>query len=145
MNTRYDSKVDLWLGGVLIAVGIVPLVIAVQGVLAGAQGWDLFWMVFGVPLVLGLLFGMVWPCHYTFEQDELVITAGLFKQRIRYADISKVEPSRNLLSSPALSLDRLQITHGGKGLGWTLISPRDKKGFLDEIHKRAGLRSKPPA
>jgi hypothetical protein len=47
-----------------------------------------------------------------------------------------VEETRNPLSSPALSLDRLKITYGnGKRI---MISPADKIGFLKAIGQELG-------
>ena len=47
------------------------------------------------------------------------------------ADIIDVTETRNPLSSPALSLDRLRIRYGADK--HIMVSPDDKTGFLDAI------------
>jgi hypothetical protein len=49
-------------------------------------------------------------------------------------DIRTVTPTRNPLSSPALSLDRLRIDYGrGRRI---MVSPRDPGAFLRELRRR---------
>jgi hypothetical protein len=46
-------------------------------------------------------------------------------------EIESIRPTHNPLSSPALSLDRLNIElHTGRNI---LISPKDKSGFLQAL------------
>ena len=49
------------------------------------------------------------------------------------AAIDVVEPTRNPLSSPACSLERLWIRYGEKQI---MISPLDKAGFLRALVQR---------
>ncbi len=49
--------------------------------------------------------------------------------------ITAVELSHNPLSAPALSLDRLKISHTG-GLGMGLISPVDPSRFMQDLADR---------
>ena len=86
--------------------------------------------VFGVALILSVLMGT----KYTVADGEIRIISGPFRWTIRVADILDIQDSRNLLSSPALSLDRLKITYGhGK---FVLVSPADKDGFLKAIEQQ---------
>jgi hypothetical protein len=50
--------------------------------------------------------------------------------RIRYAEISRVEPSASPLSSPACSLDRLLIEYGQRRI---LVSPLDRAVFVRSL------------
>ncbi|MFQ5610075.1 MAG: PH domain-containing protein [Woeseiaceae bacterium] len=43
-----------------------------------------------------------------------------------------MQPTRNPLSSPALSLDRLKITYGPKNRK-VLVSPADKESFVQAL------------
>ncbi len=58
---------------------------------------------------------------------------GVIKQTIKYGDIVHVVPTRNPLSSPALSLDRLEIKFGDT---WVLVSPKDKEEFMRDLASR---------
>ena len=51
-------------------------------------------------------------------------------------EIKTVTPTSNPLSSPALSLDRLQINYGRWGS--IMISPKDKEAFIQDLEKRCG-------
>jgi len=69
-------------------------------------------------------------------EDALIIHGGLFKKTILLSSILSVTETRNPLSSPAFSLDRLAIKFGeGKTI---LISPKDKAGFLRDLNWTAG-------
>jgi hypothetical protein len=64
---------------------------------------------------------------------------GICRQRIPLADISEVHPTHNLLSAPALSLDRLHVQHGHGLFKAVMISPADRNLFLDDLAQKAGL------
>lgn len=66
---------------------------------------------------------------------ELLVRSGPFRWRIAIDGIESIRPSRSPLSSPALSLDRLEITYGGGRR--LLISPEDREGFLEAIVARS--------
>jgi len=57
--------------------------------------------------------------------------------RIPLASIVNVEPTRNPLSSPAWSLDRLRVRwRRGARIRWIQISPENKLAFLLELSAR---------
>jgi hypothetical protein len=61
----------------------------------------------------------------------LRVTCGPLRLGIRLDEIHGVRTSRSLLASPALSLQRIEITYGnGRRI---LLSPEDRDGFLDAI------------
>ena len=81
-----------------------------------------------------LLFGwLFWATRYVVKNNALTIYTGFGKVCIPIESIKSVTPSRNLLASPALSLDRLEISYGKNQS--ILISPKDKSGFLTAIKK----------
>ncbi len=130
----YKSKIDWWLG--LILFIIVPgIVIVVPGYayltgdpVAGYIGLG------SVVFYGGLMFGLVLPVHYELTGDTLIVRHGLVRQKIPFDNIQGVTPSRNPISSPALSLDRLHIDRGTSLP--LLISPEDKDGFLNDLAGR---------
>ena len=128
---RFPSKVDplLQILLFLVAAGQVLALIAVLTA-APRQPEILF---VGIAIVLGILLvvSILVRTHYTVTGDSLVIACGLFRWRVPLAEITDIVESRSLLSSPALSLDRLKISYGKKK--WVLVSPDDKKGFLRTI------------
>ena len=82
-------------------------------------------------LVIVLLFSIFTRTHYTVADGELRVVSGPFRRTIPLAEITSIEPTRNPLSSPALSLDRLKVSYGPKK--YVLISPANKAGFLSAI------------
>lgn len=136
-DATYASKVDWWLGlllAVMVVAAIVSLVGGVRLFVIGQteEGW---WLAGTGALALALLGFLVWPVRYTLTEDQLVIRFGVFRSRLDLRRITGAEPSRNPLSSPALSLDRLKISYSG-GFGYTLISPVNKDGFMRDLNDR---------
>jgi hypothetical protein len=130
MTTTYPSKIDWWLAAIL-ASGMVACIYGSLHVFLAAPpgaGWVLLPTVgLGVGLPLWLLLGT----RYTLEPTQLLIRSGPFRWRVPVADITRITPTSNPLSSPALSLDRLRIEYGrGSAI---MISPRDKERFLRDI------------
>ena len=130
---RFVTKRDLWLtlviwGAVLLcAASAYRLYSEGGGLLAHFVAVQLIAI---VPLGLYMLYGT----HYTLSDDRLLVRSGVLKWSIRLQAITRIQPSRDIRSSPACSLDRLLIVYaGGQRL---LISPRDKDGFIDAILAR---------
>ena len=133
---RFRSKVDTWLVLVVVAALVVLAAALVSMVVAGASlaAIALFLGVMtAVMLFTGLIFTRTW---YEIDARELRIVSGPFRWTIPRESIRSVEDSRNPLSSPALSLDRLRIRYGDKR--WILVSPEDKKGFRKALGEASG-------
>jgi len=71
--------------------------------------------------------------RYELDGRELVVRSGPFRWRIDLATIESVTPSRNPLSSPALSLDRLQIRY--RKSRFILVSPAERDRFLRALSR----------
>ncbi len=128
---RFPSKIDAWL--------VVLLVIAIGGVIAGFIGVALeneepvATVVVGAVMLLMVLLivSLLFRTYYSVEGDTLRVVSGPFRWRVPIAEIESLEPTRNPLSSPALSLDRLRIRYsGGKAI---MVSPADKQRFAKAL------------
>jgi len=126
----YQSKVDTWLGVILVALPI-PMAFII---------WKLFhesvherWFV-AVPIFfigICLPISLLAYTSYTITEKSLSIRSSLFKWEIPLREISTIQPTNDPLSSPALSLDRLRIEYGqGKSI---MISPRNKAEFIRDL------------
>jgi membrane protein YdbS with pleckstrin-like domain len=105
---------------------------ALISVMITATPWSVRIAVAVVTLfVLLLLFSIFTRTHYTIAHGELRVVSGPFRRTVPLAEITSIEPSRNPLSSPALSLDRLKVSYGDNK--YILISPADKTGFLSAV------------
>ena len=131
MPQRFPSKVDTWIGVLLFVAPVLSLVSGITAVLAGGGLFALAPVAF-----VGLLYvGLVWPIAYEVTDEALVIRFGLMRSRVPYAKIKAVRPTRTILSSPALSLDRLHVDCGNP-LGPN-ISPADRDGFYAALLAKA--------
>lgn len=128
MATVYKSKIDAWLAAILAFAITISLFAGATVLSAGGQWWVAVVVVsLGVGLPLWVLFGT----SYRFESGQLHVRSGPFKWHVPVASITGITPTRNPLSSPALSLDRLRIEYGPRKA--IMISPRNKDIFLKDI------------
>ena len=138
-STRwYSSKMDAWLGAILVFAPVFAAVVAVYATYRA--GWAAVAVGLLSPVFMLLIYGgLVFPMRYGIGERELVVRFGLVRMRIPLVDIREVAPTRKPLSSPALSLDRLRIRYGDAALRAVMISPADRESFLGELAARAGL------
>ena len=123
---RFESKRDAWLWIVALASPVV--IIALIGPPVAAI----------IALVITAVVGLLTfrSTYYVIDSDTLTIRSMGLKWRVPIRDIRSIMPTRSALSSPALSLDRLQIDYANKSI---LVSPEDRDRFI------AALRSVNPA
>ena len=140
MNTVwYPSKVDWWLGLILIVLPLIALGTLVASLASGEA--TAVGSAVGMAVFTAALYGLlIIPIRYGLTQDDLIVRFGIVHYRIKLEAIQEVYPTRNPLSSPALSLDRLAIRTGTGLFATTMISPADKDGFLATLAMRAGLQ-----
>ena len=132
-SATFASKVDAWLAAVLLGSALSVAV-------AVATAWRSPSTAMAALLIMTLAVGTGLPLwllaatRYRVEGDELLIRSGPMRWRIAVDDIRSIEPTRNWLSSPALSLDRLRIHYGRAGQ--VMVSPRDKEAFVQALLRR---------
>ena len=134
MVQRFASRVDGWF--VAVVLSTIALVVISSGrayLLGGSAPGGVIGAVLSVVTVALLLW--VWRgTWYEMGEDQLLVRSGPFRWRIPLAQVRAVAPSRSLLSSPALSLDRLRIDYGRASS--ILISPHDAEGFVRALGQR---------
>jgi hypothetical protein len=117
----YPSKVDLWL---VIVLGIsfgCPIVIGIL---------DNNYYFSGIFIVISIItFFYLKKIQYTIHNEHLIIC----KTKINIKSIRKIYRTRNIISSPALSLDRIAIVYNH--YDEVLISPINKEDFIEELMK----------
>jgi hypothetical protein len=124
---RYGSKVDLWLAVVLVVASVLP---AGLGIYLHQLS-----LIAITAILLAILRLIVVPISYEIESDRLVIRHGVMKMSVLYSGILSMRPTRSALSSPALSLDRIEIRYAPSGI--ILISPEDRRAFLERMRIHA--------
>jgi len=138
MEKRFLSKVDGWLVPVMV-VSMVGLLAALIAVLVTPTPWPARILVAASSVAVVLLLLSVFRgTYYTITEKELRIVSGPFRWTVPIDEITAIDPSRNPLSSPALSLDRLKISYGKRK--FVLISPSDKAGFMRAMEQARGAQ-----
>lgn len=128
----FPSKVDAWVPAAAIGIPVVTLgtILFASSTTEGSIEPALL----ATAIVLVVVTLVAWlfvSTKYTVDHDLLTISSGPFRWRIPIRDIESVTPSSSPLSSPALSMDRLQIHYrGGNDI---LVSPDDKQGFIASL------------
>jgi membrane protein YdbS with pleckstrin-like domain len=137
VDAVFRSKVDGWLVAVIVGITTVVLEFFVEDF--GVNGWGADLALLIVAGVLALIAWIYATTRYTISANNLLVRAGPFSWVIPIGEITRIEPTRNPASSPALSLDRLMIHYGfGDEL---MVSPADKQGFMMALKKRMKAES----
>ena len=134
----FRSKVDWWLGILLVLAPIASVVALISSVVNDPE--EALSGVIAVAILVAVYGLLLVPMRYGITKDELIVRFGILRQRIPLNAILEVKPTHNLLSSPALSLDRLAIYTTPGGPRGTMISPTDRESFLMMLAARSGLR-----
>lgn len=133
----FRSAVDRWLYLVLAAAAVV-VVVSVAPLVASASPGPISVALFASAIGIGLPLWILRSTFYTVHPDVLEVRSGPFRWRISRSDITSVEVSHSILSSPALSLNRLRIRYGNNRS--VLVSPADREGFLQALGVRLSAR-----
>ena len=116
----FPSKKDVWLYPIIwgsIIVCFIPIF----------TGSDLKVLFFTIPCAF--LLGWTWfKTGYEVTPGYVTVQSGPIKKKIPIYEIKKISKTKNPLSAPALSLDRLEINYGQFGMA--LVSPKDKQKFI---------------
>ncbi len=135
----YASKIDWWVVPVLCISPLAAIIVCAASLLSGSTPGLVVGLI--TAAVVGAIYaGLVFPMRYGMDDTHLIVRFGACRQRIPLANITEVRPTRNPLSSPALSLDRLRVGYGAGTFQAVMISPTDRDHFLDELAEKAQLK-----
>jgi hypothetical protein len=134
MGKTYPTKVDWWVAVLLVFPVIGGGIALISGLINGTP--SMLWIGAGsLVLYLLLLWGLVLPMLYAIGEDGFRLRAGRMNLHVPFDRLIKAEMSRNPLSSPALSLKRINIEYkkpNGRET-FVLISPPDRERFLADL------------
>lgn len=123
---KFKSKIDLWF---VILVSILFTLLLIR--LAYDQNWVGF--IFIIVVISYVIYSFL-TTVYSIEGDKLKIKCGyFFNFLIEIKDIKKISETFNIISSPALSFNRLEILYNK--FDTLLISPKDKIRFLEAVKR----------
>lgn len=119
-KSKTGTGIILFLCLVLVPVSIISVVL---------QAWlGLFFTI----LVAAFILHMFLTTSYTFQGSILHIRCGFFfSKAVPVGSMRKISATRNPISSPAWSLDRLEILY--HKFDTILISPENKTEFIQHI------------
>jgi hypothetical protein len=117
----YKSKVDWWLVVPILAVFGFPVV---DGVLSKE---------YMLSVVFITLLAFFWILAVTLKYKIDGEMLSIWRTKIDIKTIRKVYATRNPLSSPALSINRIAIVYNK--YDEVLISPKDRADFINELLK----------
>jgi hypothetical protein len=121
----YKSKVDWWLGLVLV----YPIFRSVASIIEGE------WIGYiGIALCLLFIVFISISTRYIISENHLIVKCMfIVNDKIEISKIRKIEKTNSILSSPALSLDRIAIKFNK--YDEVYISPKERQAFIDELLK----------
>jgi hypothetical protein len=121
---KYKSKISYWLNGSIVSIFSFLLLFFI---------WHKAWLGAALLfLVIGFFLSILLNTYYVIINAVLIIKCGfLYSHTIDIKSIISVKESNNILSSPALSFDRLEV----KYIKWNtiLISPTNKEDFINHL------------
>jgi hypothetical protein len=117
----YRSKIDWWLILIVYGAFVYPIVDGIR-----MKHYELSLIFAGI---VGLISFLFYTTRYKIEGENVVI----WRTKIHIHSIRKVYKTRNPLSSPALSLDRIAIVYNK--FDEVLISPVERDDFIQELLK----------
>ena len=130
---RFSSKVDGWLIPVMV-LAFAGMIAALIAVLIEPAPWIVrIGTAVIVVFVTLLLLSVFRNTSYEVGETELRIVSGPFRWKILLEDIVDITPTRNPLSSPALSMDRLKVSYGKRR--FVLVSPSKKEEFIAAVEQ----------
>lgn len=131
MTKKYSSKVSYVLLTFIFLIFFGPLIPNLVGVeFSGNLITSITFLSLTFVFVLYLFFGTT----YTIDKEELIIKCGPFSyQPIEITKIKEISKTNNIISSPAPSFDRIEITYGV--FDKIIISPKDKMTFVNDLIK----------
>lgn len=123
---KYRSKIGLELVGFLLLVFGFNLFIAKDEITV---------MLLVMLPIFAFIAYILFSIKYKIEGETLTVHNAFFiKTKIEIQTIRKINETNNPLSSPAASMDRLEIFYGNK-FDSIIISPIQREDFLNELKK----------
>jgi hypothetical protein len=136
MEMTFPSKRDWWLVALVAVAGLAGISAMAAAAISKPDEIGYWWLIF-VVAVYGFVAWIFFSTKYEITASDLVVRSGPFRWNVPLGGIDEVYPTKNPLSSPALSLDRLMIRYRKRSGRRTaiMISPVDKTEFVRQLAK----------
>lgn len=128
----YRSKTDHWLW---IVITIIYIGCFIPVIIDSNQSLKLYLLLIAPNIIpIFLIINIYTNTYYTIDDDKLslrVKSGILLNNNYSINKITKIRNTRTWLSSPALSLDRIELTVGKYNK--VVISPQNKTQFINHL------------
>lgn len=132
---KFKSRKDWWLTFIVWLAMLIALGSGVYELIYHTPKLLEFLAIFSLSVILPLFILWMWlTTFYVIAENNLIIRFGPFKKQIPLDTINSVKKTMNPLSSPALSLKRIEIEYGQYNT--ILISPIDRDMFINILAKQ---------
>ncbi len=135
----FKSKIAWWFYALEVLLAGVTVAMVVLA--ATAREWLLVVVAAGFVSLMGfVMLPMLLNTRYVLEETQLRVVCGFSTWRVPYKNILGVKPNFDPSSSPALSLDRVQVRYSNKdgGNNFLSLSPKEKDKFIEALNARVG-------
>ena len=131
--TLYHSKIDHWLW---IAIAVIYISCIIPIFTHPIDNWTIYLLTLIITNIIpiSLIINVYTNTYYTIDEEKLTlkIKSGiLVDTKLDINKITKIRKTRTWLSSPALSMDRLEITTDKHKKA--VISPKNKSQFITHL------------
>ncbi len=111
---------------------VIPMGLILGGVLVFMLILGAWVGVLIIAVVLAFVVHLFATTYYTIDGAELKVRSGfLINITININTITKIVPTRSILSAPAVSLDRLEVFYNKYDS--VVVSPGDNVGFIEAL------------
>jgi membrane protein YdbS with pleckstrin-like domain len=132
---KFKSRKDWWLSIIVWITMILAIGSGLYELIDKTPNILDFIIIFTLCVILPIFILWMWLTTYYFvDENNLIIKFGPFKKIIPLDTIKSVRKTTNPLSSPALSLKRLEIVYGYYNS--VLISPIHRDEFIEILSIR---------
>lgn len=121
---KYKSKIGTEFVILLFGALLIPLIMILL---------DFNWTDFCIiSLCVLFLLHLIYATEYKINEEVLIIKCSfLINESINIHSIKKISETNNLLSSPAFSMDRIELLYNKYDM--ILLSPKEKLEFIENL------------
>ncbi|WP_095497931.1 PH domain-containing protein [Paraferrimonas haliotis] len=127
----FYSKMDWWLSLIMVAT----ICICSYSVYTAffRESAPPSWFTIGLIVIVGIFLpiSILSSTKYQVDGNMLSINSGPFSWKVEISSIKSIRKTRSIISSPALSLDRIELQHSN---GIILVSPSNKDEFVKALN-----------